>query len=127
MIEIRNFYFVLMAVTLCAGSTLWALYHFSHIEAGYFPFFGLLFFLVFSILIYHLGRSTATSPDKNKFTSVIMGMILLKLALTIGIVIIYDRLISPIFIQQVIGFLISYLFYTIFEVYFMSILARWHS
>lgn len=47
MIEIRNFYFVLMAVTLCAGSTLWALYHFSHIEAGYFPFFGLLFFLVF--------------------------------------------------------------------------------
>ncbi len=123
--SIQAFYKSLLLVSLSAALVLMALYKFSHIQAGYFPLFGLAFFIVFSGLIYHLGRASALSTDKNRFTSVVMGMIFLKLVLTLIVVIGYDRLITPIYIHHIISFLVSYLFFTVYEVYFMSKLARW--
>ncbi len=123
--EIKPFYTTLFIVTLLAGGTLWALYQFAHLDAGFFPLFGLTFFFIFSLLIFHLGRASVVSSDKNRFTAVVMGMIFLKLVLTLFIVIGYDRLVTPIYIHHIISFLISYLFFTVFEVYFMSKLSRW--
>lgn len=123
---IRSFYTALLLVTLVDAATLWVLYHFNSIQSGFFPIFGILFFFSFSVLIFHLGRSSAMSSDKNRFTSVVMSMIFLKLVLTLVIVLTYDRLVNKVHMHHIASFLVSYLFFTIYEVYFMSKLARWH-
>lgn len=123
--EIRSFYIWLGMVTLLDAGTLWSLYHFNNIQAGYFPLFGLVFFLVFCIIIFHLGRTSAMSPDRNRFTSVFMSMIFLKLVLTLIIVLTYDKFITKVYLHHIVTFLVSYLFFTFYEVYFMSKLARW--
>jgi hypothetical protein len=121
---VKDFYTVLTWVTIGTGLTLYGFSSLSKFQIGYFPLIGLLFFLFFSILIFHLGKATAGSADKNKFTSVVMSMIFLKLVLTIFIIIGFDKLISKVQLPHVVCFLISYLFYTIYEVFFMSKLAK---
>ena len=123
--SIRSFYSMLGMVTLVDALTLWLLYHFNKIQSGFFPWFGLLFFFMFCVLIFHLGRASAMSSDKNRFTSVVMSMIFLKLVLTLVIVLSYNKLVTKVYLHHIISFLVSYLFYTVYEVYFMSKLARW--
>ena len=120
----KQFYIYLCWVTAGAGGTLLLTSKLVQFKYGYFPFVGLLFFLFFSILIFHLGKSAAASSDKNRFTSVVMSMIFLKLLLTIIIVLGFDKLITRVQLHHVLSFLISYLFFTVYEVYFMSKLAR---
>ncbi|MEP7267206.1 MAG: hypothetical protein ABI844_06220 [Saprospiraceae bacterium] len=119
-----KFYSILSMVTIGAGAVQIALFQLAKFQAGYFPLLGFIFFLLFSILIYHLGQSTASSTDKNRFTSVIMSMIFFKLLLTVFLVIGFDKLVEKLHLLHIVGFLISYLFFTIYEVYFMSQLAR---
>lgn len=120
----KQFYVYLCWVTAGAGCILFLISQLVRYKTGYFAFTGLLFFLFFSILIFHLGKSSAASSDKNRFTSVVMSMIFLKLLLTIVIVLGFDKLIAKVQLHHVISFLISYLFFTVYEVYFMSKLAR---
>ncbi|HNR07896.1 MAG TPA: hypothetical protein PKM27_11320 [Saprospiraceae bacterium] len=122
--SIRQFYIQLAFITGLTGMTLYFLTRYSGFESGWFPLVGLIFFFLFSILIFHLGLHSAGHQDKNRFTGVVMGMIFLKLVLTLGIVLVYDKMIAPLGIQHVLSFLIAYLFFTFFEVYFMSKLAR---
>lgn len=120
----KQFYVYLSWVTVAAGCTLLLISELMQFTSGYFPFIGLMFFLLFSILIFHLGRAAATSTDKNRFTSVVMSMIFLKLVLTIIIVLGFDKLVAKVQLHHIISFLISYLFFTVYEVFFMSKLAR---
>ena len=120
----KQFYIYLAGVTMTTGGVLVLITQLGHFTSGLFPFVGLMFFLFFSILIYHLGKSSAVSSDKNRFTSVVMSMIFLKLILTIIIVLGFDKLVAKVQFNHVVSFLISYLFFTVYEVFFMSKLAR---
>ncbi len=122
--SIRQFYIQLAFITGITGLILYLFTRLAGFGSGWFPLVGLVFFFLFSILIFHLGLNSAGHQDKNRFTGVVMGMIFLKLVLTLGIVLVYDKMIAPLAIQHVLSFLIVYLFFTFFEVYFMSKLAR---
>lgn len=122
--SIKQFYIQLAFTTGFAGLILYLLARFSGFKSGWFPLVGLIFFFLFSILIFHLGLNSAGHQDRNRFTGVVMGMIFLKLVLTLGIVLFYDKMVAPLGIHHVLSFLIAYLFFTFFEVYFMSKLAR---
>lgn len=122
--SIRQFYIQLALTTGFTGMILYLVTRLAGFGSGWFPLIGLVFFFLFSILIFHLGLNSAGHQDKNRFTGVVMGMIFLKLVLTLGLVIVYDKMVAPLGIQHVLSFLIAYLFYTFFEVYFMSKLAR---
>lgn len=124
--QVRQFYIALGLLTVFTGFLLWLMSGIRSLDAGNFAYLGLGFFVLFSILIYHLGLKAAGHQNKNKFTSVVMSMIFLKLVFTLAIVLIYDKKIAPLRIEHIISFLISYLCFTFFEVYFMSKLARWH-
>ncbi|MDZ4708181.1 MAG: hypothetical protein SH818_07220 [Saprospiraceae bacterium] len=124
--QIRQFYISLGFITLFTWFLLWLMSGVKSFDTGYFAYLGLCFFVLFSILIFHLGLQAAGHQNKNKFTGVVMGMIFLKLVLTLGIVVVYDKKIAPLRIEHIVSFLISYLFFTFFEIYFMSKLARWH-
>lgn len=124
--QIRQFYIALFFITLFTGALLWLMARLKSMDTGYFSYLGLTFFVLFSILIFHLGWRAARHQNKNKFTGVVMGMIFLKLVFTLLIVVVYDKRIAPLGIEHIVSFLISYLFFTFFEVYFMSKLARWH-
>ncbi len=124
--QIRQFYITLAFLTLLTGGLLWLMSSVKSFDTGSFGYLGLIFFVLFSILIFHLGLRAAGHQNKNKFTGVVMGMIFLKLVLTLGLVVVYDKKVAPLRIEHIVSFLISYLFFTFFEVYFMSKLARWH-
>jgi hypothetical protein len=54
-----------------------------------------------------------------------MSMIFLKLVLTLIIVLTYDKFVTKVYLHHIVTFLVSYLYFTFYEVYFMSKLARW--
>jgi hypothetical protein len=120
----RHFFTGLFLVSLAAAGTLYLLYSLGNYQPGYFPALGFLFFFLFCLLIFFLARRAGQSTDRNRFTAVIMGMIFIKLLGTILLVVIFDRLIGKLALHHIVSFLISYLYFTIFEVYFMSKLAR---
>jgi len=124
---VRQFYIGLGFITGLTWLFLWLIARLKSFDAGNFAYLGLGFFVLFSILIFHLGLRAAGHQNKNKFTAVVMSMIFIKLVFTLAIVLIYDKKIAPLGIEHIVSFLISYLFFTFFEVYFMSKLARWHS
>lgn len=120
----KKFYVQLGWVTVADILLLLTLFYLSHLDSIVFPLVGLTFFFLFSVLIFYMGKKTAMSADKNRFTSVVMSMIFLKLLMTILIVIGYDRIIGKLSLAHILSFLVSYLFFTIYEVFFMSKLAR---
>ncbi len=123
--EIRRFYIILSLVTFGACISLTLISQIAKVKVDTFTIIGLSFFLLFSIFIYHLGFIAAKSPNKYLFNNVVMGMIFLKLIFTVALVVIYDKKIAHVTIQHVASYLICYLFYTVYEVYYMSKLARW--
>lgn len=124
--QVRQFYIMLGFITAFTGLLLWLMASAKSFDTGIFAYLGLTFFVVFSIVIFHMGLHAAKHQNKNKFTGVVMSMIFMKLVFTLAIVLIYDKKIAPLRIEHIVSFLISYLFFTFFEVYFMSKLARWH-
>ncbi len=81
-------------------------------------------FVALSAAIFHIGSNAAKNPDKHLFTTVILGFTFFKMMLAIGVIFGYMKLAAPASKIFVLPFLGVYLFYTIFEVYFLSKLGR---
>lgn len=82
------------------------------------------FFLFFTIGVYFLANKAAHSPNLNDLTSVIVGVIFLKMVFIIIIVLIYKKTMNPDSPWFLVPFFLIYLVFTIFEVYFMTKLAK---
>lgn len=89
-----------------------------------FSWASLIFFLLFTFGVYFLADKAAQSPSLNIFSSVILGVIFIKMFFIIFIVLIYKKIMDPSSPWFLIPFFIIYLAFTIFEVYFMSKLGR---
>jgi len=89
-----------------------------------FSWVSLLFFILFTFGVFYLAEKAAQSPSLNIFSSVILGVIFIKMIFIIFIVLVYKELANPNSPWFLIPFFIIYLVFTIFEVYFMSKLGK---
>jgi len=84
----------------------------------------LVFFVGLSLATYFLGRQAAVSDDKLMFNNVIMLMVFGKMFLSFSVVFAYYKVVHPGSRYFVFPFFVVYIFFTIFEVYFMTRLAH---
>ncbi len=83
-----------------------------------------VFFVFFTYGVYVMAERAAKSPNLNTFTSIILGVIFIKMLFIMVIVLIYKNTVNPTNAWFLLPFLIIYLAFTIFEVYFMNKLGR---
>jgi len=81
-------------------------------------------FVALSLLIFFLGKKSATSTNNYLFIYLIMGNIFLKFFASIVIVVLYFKLFEPNDRLFLFPFMFIYLIFTIFETYVLSSLAK---
>jgi ABC-type transport system involved in cytochrome bd biosynthesis fused ATPase/permease subunit len=84
----------------------------------------LLLFVLLSVFLYFMGSITARSQDKYLFHGVIMGSVLIKLVLGLSSLLLYSRKFFPINNLYIWVFLLVYVVYTVWEVNYMTKLAK---
>lgn len=87
-------------------------------------FYSIGLFVFISILFYFLGARAANSTNKNSFLSIIVYNIFLKIILSFLLIFVYTKFNEPNSKLFIIPFFIVYLFFTIFETYFLSQQSR---
>ena len=124
--QVRDFFLYLTAVTgLLGGSFYIAAYAIPAI-AVHRPMAPavLSFFCLICIGLYFAGRSAAASANKHAFSTVVTASVFGKMALSIAFLFVYKAVAQPENAWFVGIFLFIYAAYTIFEVWFMTKLAR---
>lgn len=82
------------------------------------------FFVLFSTVLFMLCSKTAKSENKNTFGQVFLLSILFKLMFCGLWVITYALIVKPESVHFVLPFLFIYLTFTVYEVYFVTKLAK---
>ena len=82
------------------------------------------FFILFTMAVFFIAERAKDSPNLNTFSSVILGVIFIKMIFIIIILLIYKKTTNPESAWFLVPFFLIYLVFTIFEVYFMSKLGR---
>lgn len=121
----RVFLKYLVILTICVG--LWALGISGlgkHEETIWIYGLAISGFFIFSILIFLYAYNTSASDNLFSFNNVVSASFLLKLIMSIGMIILYEKLFDPDSSMHVIHFIIVYIVFTIYEVYFLTKLAR---
>ena len=80
----------------------------------------LALFALFTIAMFFLGRKAARSKNGNLFLYIIIINVFVKLLGSFIIVFLYVEYKSPESNMFIVPFLMNYLFFTIFETYFLS-------
>ena len=81
-------------------------------------------FVLFTIFMYYVARSSALSSNKNTFTNAILGFTMGKMMIALMIIFAYLFLAKPPNNLFIIPFFLVYVFFTGFETYFMMKLGR---
>lgn len=84
----------------------------------------ILFFILWTLLMFFISRKAAQNENKNIFTNAILGFTFAKLFISAGIVYAYFKITEPESRLFLIPFFGVYLIYTIFETYFMMKLGK---
>lgn len=84
----------------------------------------LLLFILICIGLFYAGRSAAGSSSKLAFNNIISASVFGKMVLAVAVLFVYQQSVKP-ENQWFVGiFLLVYVVYTVFEVWFMTQLAR---
>jgi hypothetical protein len=83
-----------------------------------------LLFVLISIGLFYAGRSTAGSSSKLAFTNLVSVSVFGKMVLAVAALFMYKQLAQPSNQWFVAIFLLVYVVYTVFEVWFMTKLAK---
>jgi hypothetical protein len=86
--------------------------------------FLMMVFIGVCLLLYYTGTNAARSKSKAAFPNLVSGSVFGKMILAIGILFVYKQSFQPTNQWFVGVFLLTYLFYTGFEVWFMTKLAK---
>jgi hypothetical protein len=124
--SVRTFFMQLAGITASVSAMLAILYF---LIPGVQPhlYFGIASILLFVLIctgLYYWGVSAATSSSKLAFNSLISVSVFGKMVLALGFLFLYQQAAKPENTWFVGIFLICYVVYTVFEVWFMSKLAR---
>ena len=90
----------------------------------YLAGWSIAFYVLFSTLLFILGKRAALDANKLKFHQIILLGVAGKMTLSFVVVFIYYQLQRPQSNYFIFPFFIVYLFFTIFETYFMIQLAQ---
>jgi hypothetical protein len=81
-------------------------------------------FTFLSVAIYFLTIYLEKQPNKGMLLNLVIINVMFKFLVTIGVVLIYHKARNPEDGIFVLPFIITYVIFTIFETYFMSIQAK---
>ncbi len=84
----------------------------------------IIFFVLLSIVVYHLGYRIAHMENKNAYTSFIMAFIFGKMLFSIMFLAFFYILTKPQDKYFLLPFFLVYLCYTIFETYVLSLVGK---
>jgi hypothetical protein len=122
----KNFYFNLVGVTLSVIMMLTLLHIFFPPAQSHWKFSGLVttLFVLISIGLFHAGLSTIKSKNKLAFNNIISLSVFGKMVLSVFLLFLYRESTKPENGWFVFIFLLVYVVYTVFEVVFMTKLAK---
>ena len=89
-----------------------------------FSFGSIALFVLICIAAFVLGKRAVKSTNKYQFIQVLIMIIMGKMFLSIGVILVYMKLMNPDNKAFVLPFLLIYLIYTAFEVFFLEKIAR---
>ncbi len=81
-------------------------------------------FFIFCTLIYFYALNTSKSDQLFSFNNVVSASFLIKMIMSIGLLMLYQKIVKPIGNSYILHFIIVYLVYTAFEVFFLTKLAK---
>jgi hypothetical protein len=84
----------------------------------------LLFFILFSFVLFRGGKDTARSKNKQLFSQFFLVATAVKMFLSLTVVLIYFIIVKPSTQYFIIPFFFVYICYTIFEVYILTKLGN---
>ncbi len=85
---------------------------------------GVVCFNLFSIFIFFYGYNTSKSDRVFSFNNVVLASFLIKLLMSIGFLLIFEKLFHPYSDDHIFHYILIYVVYTVYEVYFLTKLAR---
>ena len=118
-LTILFFLTVLVAVGLYAFANLTLLKPYSDLSL-----ISLIFFTLFSVVLFKGGEKSARNEDKLRFSQFFMLATGIKMFLSLLIILIYFLIVKPKTQYFIIPFFFIYFCYTVFEVYFLTKLGN---
>lgn len=122
----KTFWLRLLGVTAGAAGLLGLLYGFApqaRVHGGFMVAAVALFVLV-CVGLFFAGKSAANSSSKLAFNNLVSASVFGKMVLALAVLFVYQQTAKP-SNQWFVGiFLLVYVVYTIFEIWFMTKLAR---
>ena len=82
------------------------------------------FFVLLSILMYELGYRASFSSNKFAFTNIVIVFMVGKMLFSVVLIVVFSKLARPESRWFLVPFFAIYLFYTIYETYFMMKLGK---
>ncbi|MFK7932819.1 MAG: hypothetical protein AB8G22_04875 [Saprospiraceae bacterium] len=83
-----------------------------------------ILFAVLTFLMFYFGKQAAASKNRNNFTTLILGITVVKMFLAIAAVFIYHSIAHPESRMFVVPFLLVYFIFTVYETYMLMILSK---
>ncbi len=121
----KTFFTKLLLATAISAILIYALSFIPVLQADKsFGWLSILFFILWSVIMFFISQKAAKNENKNIFTNAILGFTFTKLFLSAGIVYVYFKLASPESKLFLLPFFGVYLIYTIFETHFMMKLGK---
>lgn len=122
----KTFLLHLAAVTAGSAALLAGLYALAPAAQlhGRFMILTILLFVVVCTGLYYAGRSAANSSSKLAFNNIVSISVFGKMVLAVAVLFVYQQTAKPTNEWFVGIFLTVYVIYTVFEVWFMTKLAR---
>ena len=84
----------------------------------------LLVFILLNVGLFYAGKSTNRSANRMAFSGLISASVFGKMVLALAMLFVYREVAQPTNQWFVAVFLLAYVVYTVFEVWFMTILAK---
>lgn len=81
-------------------------------------------FVVFNVFIFFYAYNTSQTDNLFSFNNIVSASFLIKLFMSVGFLILFDKIFEPTTKNHVIHYLMVYLIYTAYEVYFLTKLAK---
>jgi hypothetical protein len=122
----RYFFKVLAAVTAGTAALL-ALLHLlvsAAREHWGLSIITLLVFVLLNVGLFYAGKSTARSTNRMAFSGLVSASVFGKMVLALAMLFVYREVAQPTNQWFVGVFLLAYVVYTVFEVWFMTIVAK---
>lgn len=121
----RQFFTQLSLLSAFVAGLFLALHQFTHLATYQdFSWLCMAVFIVFSIIVFLVGKKQAQDKNPNVFTRLMLSVTFGKMFLAVILVFTYHKTAHPQERSFLLPFFLVYLFYTIYEVYFMTKLGK---